>query len=189
MYPNFDAATSLRRRFDPQYLLGKLDQSWLDDLKRYNRALDDDDKRHDRRLAIIESAQERQKLLDTYLEEHPKTISVDDPRTVRVLRVGVHIDYEDAATLLDRWSNDEDVGDDLGEALKKIADKRDYFTRLLLAVRTHHTLTRLELEDYEYYLNRILSAEADLPDMDEPIEDVLHQSQSERDKTSPAVSV
>jgi len=40
----------------------------------------------------------------------------------------------------------------LGDVFKQV----NLFTRRLLAVRTHHELTRIELEDYEEYLHRIL---------------------------------
>jgi len=169
VYPNFDAATALRKRFDPDYLLGDLTQSWLDDMHRYNRALDEHEKRVNRRQRMIDDARQRQGLLDDYLAEQGGIVAVEDPRTMRVVRVGVHIDYNDVTNLLRKRAAGETIDRDPQLVLQDIARKRDYFTRLLLAVRLHHTLTRLELEDYEFYLNRILSCAAELPPINQAL--------------------
>ncbi len=163
IYPNFAAATMLRRRYDPQYVLGDLDQSWEDDLLRYNRALVDGPGRGaKRRRRCIEQTRQAQAALHAYLAANPDHAPKDDVEGHRALAIAAHTNDQDLRALLLEWqSRDRDdplphVADP-APALRRILHEKGYITRRLRAVRLHHTLTRLELEDYEFYLKRILA--------------------------------
>lgn len=131
VYPNFELATELRRRFDPEYVLGELDQSWTDDLTRFGRAIPAGSRRHRRVQAFVEETRER----DSQTVEAFASNDLD-PRQRRSLRVLGHCRQDTTpASALPRSARVD---------------------RLLLAVRLHHTLARLEVIDYEFYLDRIL---------------------------------
>ncbi|MEM6854262.1 MAG: hypothetical protein AAF911_10870 [Planctomycetota bacterium] len=135
VYPNFELSTELRRRFDPEYVLGVLDQSWEEGLNRFGRAIPPGSRRMRKVRAFIETTQRRQAALD----QGPmrEVLHGLDPKEQRAMRVAHH------------------CGQDA--SLSAVLPKAAQINRLLLAVRLHHTLAQLELMDYEFYLDQILN--------------------------------
>lgn len=131
VYPNFALATELRRRFDPEYVLGDLEQSWTDDLTRFGRAIPAGSRRHRKVQRFVEKTRETDRRTTASLNGHGL-----DPRELRTVRVAGH------------------CGQDA--ALSAVLPRAARIDRLLLAVRVYHTLSRVELVDYEVYLDRIL---------------------------------
>jgi hypothetical protein len=131
VYPNFALATELRRRFDPQYVAGELKVSWSDDLNRFGRAIPDGTRTHRRLRHFVARTRRRQTRF-----KHDPDLQRLTPGQRRALMIASHCDQR--ATL---------------DAVLPRAVK---INRMLRAVRTHHTLTRLELTDYEDYLDAIL---------------------------------
>ena len=175
IYPNFEAASQLRRLYDPQYVLGELGVAWRDDLRRYNRAFTKHERQISRRRAFIQRTTDEQQALTDYLAGHPEHKGVDDPATLRALRVAVHLDHGGLKTLLNVRDSrswlirmvDFVVGrsprrpkQTLAEVIEEVIRQKKDYTRKLLAVRMHHELCRSELEDYEFYLGKILGSRA-----------------------------
>lgn len=172
IFPNFEAATQLRRLYDPEYVLDELNETWSNDVIRYNRAFQPESRPDAKRRLFAQHTHREQQALDETLDAHGELRKSLCPEAKRALRIAVHIDHEGLKELLlgpsirpwTRKVTDCLVGrspirptksiDDVINAV--IADKRLY-TRRLLAVRIHHELTRNELEDYEFYLDRILN--------------------------------
>lgn len=131
VYPNFELATELRRRFDPEYVIGELGPSWADDLNRFGRAIPAGSRRHRKVEAYVEQTEATQRGL---VKDIPRDGLVE--REWRAVRVARH------------------CGQDA--RLSAVLPRAATINRLLLAVRVYHTLARLELVDYEFYLDRIL---------------------------------
>ncbi|MEM7625393.1 MAG: hypothetical protein AAF333_07180 [Planctomycetota bacterium] len=131
VYPNFALATELRRRFDPEYVLGDLAQSWVDDLTRLGRAIPAGSRRHRKVQRYIEQTRRDDQRTTQAAADHGL-----DPRELRAVRVIGH------------------CGQDT--SLSAVLPRAARIDRLLLAVRVYHTLARVELTDYEVYLDRIL---------------------------------
>lgn len=134
IYPNFELATELRRRFDPEYVLGSLDQSWTEDLTCFGRAIRQGSRRHRNVQRTIE--QTRQKLAALRKQTGGVTLNGLEPLEQRAVRVAHHCG-QDASLLA-------------------VLPQAARINRLLLAVRMYHTLARMELVDYEFYLDEIL---------------------------------
>lgn len=135
VYPNFELATELRRRFDPEYVLGTLDQSWQEGLNRFGRAIPAGSRRMRKVQAFIEKTKRQQSELDR--GPNGEAMRGLDPREQRAVRVAHH------------------CGQDA--SLSAVLPKAARINRLLLAVRVYHTLAQLELMDYEFYLDEILN--------------------------------
>lgn len=173
IYPNFEGASQLRRLYDPEYVLGELAETWADDVVRYNRAFTPHEREAGRRRLFIQRTRKEQEALSAYLAAHPEIHGAAHPEAMRALRIAVHIDHGGLKTLLgvarvDRpWTvrlADTLVGRRpvkpkklIGEVIHQAIKDRELFTAKLLAVRVHQELTRCELDDYEHYLNRIMS--------------------------------
>ena len=173
IYPNFEGASQLRRLYDPEYVLGELNETWADDVVRYNRAFTPHEREAGRRRLFVQRTRKEQEALQHYLAAHPEHHVESDPQAIRALRIAVHIDHGGLKTLLgvakiDRpWSvrfADFLVGRRavkprklIGEVIHQTIKDKEVLTNRLLAVRVHQELTRCELEDYEHYLNRIMS--------------------------------
>ncbi|MBB6428424.1 hypothetical protein [Algisphaera agarilytica] len=135
VYPNFELATELRRRFDPEYVVGALDQSWQDGLCRFGRAIPAESRRMRKVQAFIESTRRGLEELDQRPEgEAVRGLTPLEQRAVRI----AHHCGQDAA-------------------ISAVLPKARRINRLLLAVRVHHTLAQLEMMDYEFYLDEILN--------------------------------
>ncbi|MEO1236671.1 MAG: hypothetical protein AAFX76_07780 [Planctomycetota bacterium] len=132
VYPNFELATELRRRFDPEYVLGGLDVTWAEDLNGFGRAIPAGSRRYRRVRSFVERCRAVQ---DGLAQRVP--LDGLDGRERRAVRVAAH------------------CGQDA--SLSAVLPKAARIERLLRAVRVYHTLARLELVDYEFYLDRILA--------------------------------
>lgn len=134
VYPNFELATELRRRFDPEYVVGDLEQSWTEDLTRFGRAIPVGSRRHRKVQSFIEHT--RRSLTD--LEQGPagEALRGLDARERRAVRIARHCGRD--------------------TSLSAVLPGAARINRLLLAVRVYHTLARMELVDYEFYLDEIL---------------------------------
>ncbi|MEM1107161.1 MAG: hypothetical protein AAGH99_00540 [Planctomycetota bacterium] len=135
VYPNFELATELRRRFDPEYVVGALDQTWQDGLSRFGRAIPAESRRMRKVRAYIEATKQGQQSLT----QGPKREAIHGltPLEQRAVRIAHH------------------CGQDA--SVSAVLPKAKRINRLLLAVRVHHTLAQLELMDYEFYLDAILN--------------------------------
>ena len=173
IYPNFEGASQLRRLYDPEYVLEELTETWADDVVRYNRAFTPHEREAGRRRLFIQRTGKEQEALKDYLAAHPEHHAAADPEALRALSIAVHIDHGGLKTLLgvakvDRpWTirlADALVGRRpvrpkklIGEVIHAVIKDKKQFTIKLLAVRMHQELTRCELDDYEHYLNRIMT--------------------------------
>ncbi|MBI1375009.1 MAG: hypothetical protein GC159_20010 [Phycisphaera sp.] len=177
IYPNFAGATELRQAYDPQYVVGELSDEWCTDVHRYDRAFRQTPLAELKRQRLRRMARIEQRRLRNYLRRYPDLVADVDPAAHRAVRVAYHINHHHLKDMIDadRAPTDDAPVTWLQRNLPALADKRqpdrprcvadilahtithaDAFTRKLLAVRMHHELTRLELEDYEFYLKRIL---------------------------------
>ncbi len=176
IYPNFEAASQLRRLYDPQYALGELDETWADDVVRYNRAFTPHEREAGRRRLFIQRTRCEQDALMAYLAQHPEIEVANNPQALRALRIAVHVDRDGLKTLLLGGRKDRSWGlcmaeffigrspvkprKPLGEVIREVIARRELYTSRLLAVRVHHELTRCELDDYEHYLGAIMGGSA-----------------------------
>jgi len=135
VYPNFELATELRRRFDPQYVTGELEQSWADDLNRFGRAIPAGSRWQRRVQQSVEHTKQTMAAMDA--EPLASALEGLAPQERRAVGVAIHC------------GQDASISAVLPEAAR--------INRLLLSVRVYHTLARLELIDYEHYLDRILN--------------------------------
>jgi len=135
IYPNFELATELRRRFDPEYVVGALDQSWAEGLSRFGRAIPAGSRRMRKVHAFIEATRSRLRALDQ--GPSGQAIRGLDSWEQRAVRVAHH------------------CGQD--SSLSAVRPGAARINRLLMAVRVYHTLAQLELVDYEFYLDEILN--------------------------------
>jgi hypothetical protein len=173
IYPNFDAAMQLRRLYDPEYVLGELDKSWSSDMVRYNRAIASEGRGAAKRRLFVQETRREQEALKVYLKTHPEINSNNDAKTLRALRIAVHFDFGGIKQLLlGKSVRDRSVLQRLAdmlsarkpieplcsteETIQKIIEEKHHLSKRLLGVRIHHELTRNELEDYEFYVNRIM---------------------------------
>lgn len=151
IYPNFEIASLLRRLYDPQYLLGQLDEDWAKDLVHYDRAFKNRFKHEHKRQSILETAQHAAQLYAQYLAAHPKLLDDADLEARRAIRIAVHINLDQLADHIEAAEHEA-----VQKIIHQVIEDKTRFTTNLLAIRTHHELTRLELEDYEFYIDRIL---------------------------------
>ncbi len=157
IYPDFDFATTLRRRFDPGYALGELDESWSQDLRLYNRALTSRRRQEAGRKAFIQQSRQAQRWLKRYLEADPSLAAGLDAEARRAVRIAVHIDHERICRRLERATVERMRDATLRARIIAIAADKAHWSLLLQKVRVHHTLARLQIEDYEFFLERILA--------------------------------
>ena len=144
IYPNFVAATHLRRCYDPQYVIGELDETWESDLKHYDRALAEEAMELEQPPhRFVEAARTRQQEMAEFLQNNPTLASADDPLAKRAASVAMHVN---------RQANGKSPETIITPAI----ENKFRYARRLFAVRIHHELTRIELEDYELYLDRII---------------------------------
>lgn len=173
IYPNFVAATELRRRYDPEYVCGELEDEWSKDLHRYARALGASKRATYHRERIRRSIRLHQNALRLYLDTHPQYNPTGDPEFRRAIRIAYHINRFGLRDLIDagrdpleevdrhwthritRWSERKGPRS-IDAIIRHLAAEAEQTTQKLLAVRLHHELARLELEDYTFYLDRIM---------------------------------
>jgi hypothetical protein len=164
IYPNFFAATVLRRRYDPEYLLGELTDAWSVDIRRHNRAFRQTPRMRRRRIRIRRQARARHHRLRLFLAEHPD-LRPANCESLRALRIAYHTNHQNLRARIDRGVDRADRSSlhaldrhpqSIDSMVRDIAQNPTPFTRKLLSIRLHHELARLELEDYEFYLERIL---------------------------------
>jgi hypothetical protein len=75
----------------------------------------------------------------------------------RALLLAIHVDTQGLAKKVSQaQTGDEQAKADALDRIREVADHAEHATRLLLAVRLHHTLAKLELDDYRDYLEGIL---------------------------------
>lgn len=154
IYPTFQSATILRQRFDPEYTAGELEQSWAEDLKQYHQALQ---KQSRGAVRINQTIAKVKEMLDAgrgFLDEHCPGY---DSQSRRVVLIALHTNQFDLHQRIKAaHSGDAQAVAHAREAVKQAVDQSHHLTRVLLAVRLHHTLARMELDDYACYLQRIL---------------------------------
>ncbi|MHC4995323.1 MAG: hypothetical protein ACYTGQ_09755 [Planctomycetota bacterium] len=151
IYPNFEIDSLLRRLYDPQYLLAQLDEDWEQDLLHYDRAFKNRFKHERKRRGVLEAAMQSADAYARYLAAHPDALEGADPEARRAIRIAVHINHEGLSDHIEVDDHEEML-----RVIHGVIENKRRFTVNLLAVRTHHELTRLELEDYEFYIDRIL---------------------------------
>lgn len=162
VHPDFEAATLLRRRVDAAYVLGEVDPGWESDRIQYARAFRREwgpGRRKAHRRAIAQRLQIREQL-DRYLSRYAEILG-DCPNPAEALaavETALGLPKADPARLWKRL-NAQGRWDDprLQEAVQQIAGNPAPWLLLLRDVRLHHTLTRLALEDYEHYLQTIIT--------------------------------
>ncbi|MCC5829483.1 MAG: hypothetical protein JJU36_08545 [Phycisphaeraceae bacterium] len=160
IHPDFEAASLLRRRVDDEYLLGELDAGWEKDRMCYARAFRREfGGRSNQRLnREIEARRKLRGELTAWLAIHPQVIELtDDPRHARrALEIAVGLPASEFGKV---WRKEAPVRPPGGKAYQiaiEIARKPKPYLEMLMAVRFHHTLTRLAVEDYEFYIKQVL---------------------------------
>jgi hypothetical protein len=159
IYPNFDAATQLRRRYDPEYVLDELDETWLNDLRQYNRAFKPVARAQAKRRLFQQRTALQQAALTRFVEATAFAETwTDDAEARRAIRIAMHADCDGLCPAVMRHQGGDPTDAKLatGAIQAAVAEKKQY-THKLIAVRVHHELARIELRDYEHYLDRILN--------------------------------
>lgn len=172
IYPNFAAATELRRGIDPEYVCGDSGQSWCGDVHHYDEAFKQTPRAELMRQRGRRKARTEQDVLRQYLHQYAIYVECE-MATYRAIRIAFHTDYCGLKQMIlsgvqpntirrCRGVNHygkhtkRDAPATVTDILADVTEKKEYFSRLLRGVRLHHELTRLELEDYAYYLDQIL---------------------------------
>ncbi len=149
--PNFELATELRMRFDPEYCTGGLRYDVSQDLAGAEYL-------HDRRLTrrsalMVKQAQQALQGLDEHLAEaQPTLLEPAQAEVLRSVRIAFHTDRDG---LKQRFLAAQKSGAQAA-ALQQIStllvDRGttdvDCYSRRLLSLRQHHELTRLERSCY-----------------------------------------
>lgn len=179
IYPSFEAASLLRYLYDYEYATGKTSHSYSRDVREFYTAFkrhrSDKSKARDlpgiskrlrkkqireyrkRKKTVIES-RHKQRLLNEFLEQHDGLVKSSDVEAMRAARIAMHTNYRSLMDLIVGRAGVTDSAAPVRIIEDVVAEKRR-FTQRLLAIRTHHELTRLELLGYEFYLDRILEGE------------------------------
>ena len=155
----------------PEYVLGELNENWSDDVVRYNRAFQPESRQAARLRLFAQQTHHEQHAFDEYMESHGEQKKSICPEAMRALRIAIHIDHEGLKELLvgpstlpwpqrlSHWLMGRSPirpTKPIDAIITNVIEEKKLYTRRLLAVRIHHELTRTELEDYEFYLDRIL---------------------------------
>ncbi len=156
IYPNFETASHLRRLFDPQYVLGELGEAWRSDLRKYDRAFRPREKDVQRRIEYTRTVATQQRAVEALMDDGTVPVG-QDAEARRAVRIATHINRDGLRDLLESANLEAaDTIDTIQQVGRAVIADRKLYTKRLRAVRTHHELTRIELEDYEFYVNRIL---------------------------------
>jgi len=142
-------ATQLRARYDPRYAAGELGPGPLEDLESAGKT----GRFVDRMQAFVASAREDLAAFDEFLARaRAQLLSAEHFEARRAARIAFHIDkggLKRAVLRLSRkkrWS--EDSAAEINRLIDRpIEDKRTY-TRRLISIRMHHTLTLLARQGY-----------------------------------------
>jgi len=149
--PNFELATDLRTRFDPEYCVGGLRYDVSGDLASAEFV-------HDRRLArrikrwVTRSGRELSVFDDHLAEAHPSLGDPDRAEDLRAVRIAWHIDRRGLKRRFlagqARSMSAEGLRAISTELVDLATKDTDCFSRRLLSLRQHHELTRLERIGY-----------------------------------------
>lgn len=145
--PNWELATELRSRFDPEYCVGGLRYDVSSDLIHAESV-------HDRRLVRrterhVVRAKSALESFDEHLAEvHPSLLEPARLEELRAVRIAFHTDRDRLGRRFLAAQKNATAGDGLreisSELLKIGAEDTECYSRRLLSLRQHHEITRLE---------------------------------------------
>ena len=147
LYCSFAAATELRLRYDPDYCDGTLGYDAIGDLTAEGKNRRD----FQRAKGFVDRARRDLEQLTEYLGDHrPELLEAANAPALRAVRIALMVDRGRRQRKLRRRAN-RPIGGSAGELDRLIgravADAQIY-TRRIVAVRTHHELTRLARKGY-----------------------------------------
>ena len=149
--PNIELATELRTRFDPEYCVGGLGYDACSDLESAELLRDHGLTRRVR--ARVARAKDALETFRRHLDEaHPALCAPDQGETLRAVLIAFLTDRDGLKRRFLKGTGQgapPEVLRSLSDALVALGrEDRSYYSRLLLGLRQHHELTRLERMDY-----------------------------------------
>jgi len=154
--PSFRLATKLRVRYDPEYLDGGLGYDVLGDLEALDmRSEQVEPFREFRRRAIAQH-----QALKAFLEyHHPELLLPRNAEALRAVRIAVHTDREGVGLRLAQyaqlWLEQPELAGKISPIIQRAANDRERYSSHLVALRTHHELTRLHYLGYKELLGAL----------------------------------
>lgn len=162
--PNFELATELRTRFDPEYCVGGLRYDVTRDLANAEFLHDPQlTRRIEQCVARSRTALER---FDAHLAEaHPDLLEPNRAEVLRAVRVAFHTDRDGLARRFLKAADQAASAAALREASDALLQvtERDLvcYSRRLVSLRQHHELTRLERLGYYRLVDALWPEEAE----------------------------
>lgn len=151
---NFEVATLLRAHYDPYYVSGELERVWSDDVARFELTQGDiRDVPSD-----VDRYARRRRAADALLAAEGPLPEAQR----RALLIAVHLDLGGFGERLVA----KDPAPDMSQLRERISSSAVELNQRLLMVRLFHELCRLELDDYAFYIERVLTE----PGETEPLE-------------------
>lgn len=151
--PNFEWATELRARFDPEYSTGVLDYTSEDTGKTVTNNLVADLQAMGYRDEDIERARNyaakirrEQNALLQYLKTHKHKTILDDALALRAVKIAYHTNKDDLKKLLQTPLPETAR---ISPLLQSVAQAEPSTTAHLIALRLHHQLTQIHLTAYK----------------------------------------
>jgi hypothetical protein len=147
--PSLLAASSLRARFDPEYLDESLGYTVLSDLE----AVGLEPWRIEPYRQLTQRTMDDRRVLLGYLQQvHPDLLTPEQGEALRAVRIAAHIDRIG----LRRWLREREGEPSSGRPaaarmaalVKQAIQDKSRLTRWLVALRVHHELTRLHHHGY-----------------------------------------
>ncbi len=161
--PNFELATELRTRFDPEYCTGGLRYDVSDDLDNAEFLQDRRLKRRTQR-SVARARGEMEAFNDHLAQAHPSLAEPQRAEDLRAVRIAFHTDRKGLKRRFLAGQSQSQTGTQTqsedatstSEALRVISTElvelatkdTDCYSRRLLSLRQHHELTRLERLGY-----------------------------------------
>jgi len=147
LYASLDLATELRMRYDPEYCSGPLGYDVMSDLAEQGRRPKD----QERARRFVEMAGRDMEAFDAILESsHRDLLAPANAEALRAVRIAFHINKDGLKQALLGGEGHRAAADgEAAELIARASGRKQAYSRLLLAVRMHHELTRLARRGYQ----------------------------------------
>ena len=154
LYCCYAASTELRMRYDPGYCDGRLGYDVIGDLETEGRNRRD----FQRAKAFVRAAVEQLDGFGEYLRaERPELLAAENVEALRAVRIAFHTDRDGLKRLFARRGGAEadKARAEIARVIDRAVEKKDIYTRRLVAVRMHHELTRLSRRGYHELIQKL----------------------------------
>lgn len=156
--PGFLAATSLRARFDPEYLDGTLGYTALSDLATIGM----EPNRLERYRALARRAVvDRDSVLEFLRATRPELLEPENAESLRAVRIAVHVNRRGLRELVGQFVGQPETRDQAALRAPQVVEQavcdKELASRLLVGLRVHHELARLHHAGYLELLESLYS--------------------------------